>query len=722
MSEKMLDASFGQLKKAIIITDPDVEITYVNKYFEKITGYTREEVMGKNPGSFLQGQDTDPAAVALMSERLAANEPVNVEIVNYKKDGTPFWIELDIVPETDSEGNVIRFISIQTDITTRVNAEKELLASEEKYKLLSNASNELICMHDPSGNYVYITPSVENILGYSQQELLGQNPYDYFHPADLSDIEQSHHNALGGAPQHEIEYRYRRKDGSYIWLSTFTDIKLDDEGEVEALVTRSRDITDRKNAEEELRLRERQLRSIANSIPGLIVKFSVNDGRAAIHFISDGCKEIFGHSPREIQNNPRLIRECLNEGDTEKALRAISASSSKLEKLDFEFQVKEKQKWYQAIGLPIKEENGQIIWDAVIIDITASKIAQKALEKSEERFKKLSGLAVDYAYSVTVDGEKITNEWTFGAFQQITGYSSEELQEIGGYNKLIHQEDMGIAKRRLDKLLKGHASTEEFRIITKDRQVRWIRDIAVPEWDPDLMSPSRILGLAHDITQLKIAESENQDLIQSLKRALDEKDDLFRELHHRIKNNLQLVSSLLYLKSSSTVNEDLKDFIKETNLRITSISKIHEQLLKMQNVNTLNVKEYIYDLSQNLISAYSDSSASFYIDYDLEDLTMDIDKVLTVGLILNEAVSNTIKYAYPNKEEGRIQISFLLKKGECQFIVADDGIGFDLKNNSTKEDSLGYQLITLFTKQIEGKMKLTTDKGTRYEITFPYFR
>ncbi|WP_413166613.1 PAS domain S-box protein [Capilliphycus salinus ALCB114379] len=254
-SEKMLrllERAIAASPNGIVISDARVKenpIIYCNPTFERLTGYSSRDILGRNC-RFLQGNDTDPEAVNKIRTCLREAKDCLVTLKNYRKDGTPFWNELAISPVRDAEGQVTHYIGIQTDISERKRAEEALKASEERYRLLAENATDLISRHNSEGIYLYASPACRKLLEYEPEELIGHSVYDFFHPEDIPSVQASHQTLLAKGEVSMVSYRIRRKNGKYIWFETTAHAVRDPQtGEVQELVAVSRDITTRKKAE-----------------------------------------------------------------------------------------------------------------------------------------------------------------------------------------------------------------------------------------------------------------------------------------------------------------------------------------------------------------------------------------------------------------------------------------------------------------------------------------
>lgn len=203
--------------------------------------------------------------------------------------------------------------------------------------------------------------------------------------------------------------------------------------------------------------------------------------------------------------------------------------------------------------------------------------------------------------------------------------------------------------------------------------------------------------------------------------SLREKEKLLKEIHHRVKNNLQIVSSLLSLQSENVPDKKYLELISESQNRITSMAIVHEMLYSSRDLGKISMKDYIGRLGFSLHHAFFKPGLNVRFQYDIsEALFFDIDHIIPLGLILNEAISNSFKYAFPD-HTGKISISLQQPgEGTCVLTVGDDGIGFKEGFTAEKDGHLGIQLIYMLSEQLDGQIEIKNQNGTSYQITFPY--
>ena len=202
----------------------------------------------------------------------------------------------------------------------------------------------------------------------------------------------------------------------------------------------------------------------------------------------------------------------------------------------------------------------------------------------------------------------------------------------------------------------------------------------------------------------------------AISKSADEKDILLREIHHRVKNNLQVVSSLLGIQGRSVKDKKAKDAIQEGRARVQSMSLIHQSLYKKDNLTGIEMQPYIEKLSEHLLSTYQVEDGHIDIKTIVDDITLDVETVVPIGLIINELMSNALKYAFPDGQDGTISISLMERDNILHMSVTDDGIGLDEETLKTKTESFGHSLIRAFKNKLDAELAITSDQGTQINL------
>ncbi len=194
---------------------------------------------------------------------------------------------------------------------------------------------------------------------------------------------------------------------------------------------------------------------------------------------------------------------------------------------------------------------------------------------------------------------------------------------------------------------------------------------------------------------------------------------MLKELHHRVKNNLQIVGSLLSLQAYNIKDEATILVLKESQQRVEAMSLIHQALYKTENITSVNMKDYVTLLAQTLLSAYGYHPQKFYLEINIEEEIVDVDKALPLGLIINELVTNCMKYAYKGILLPSLKVALTQNNGSIKLVIKDNGIGLDENLWNQKTSSFGKQLITALSKQLRAKQTIIVDNGTQFTITIP---
>ena len=212
---------------------------------------------------------------------------------------------------------------------------------------------------------------------------------------------------------------------------------------------------------------------------------------------------------------------------------------------------------------------------------------------------------------------------------------------------------------------------------------------------------------------------ERQRAEEAIKRSLEEKEVLLQEIHHRVKNNLQIVSSLIDLQARHTQDEETLEMFRESRDRIRTMALVHEKLYQSNDLAHIDLPGYIRTLATDLMHSYSISTNLIECDILIDEIALGIDMAIPCGLIINELLSNALKYAFPDNRSGRISLELRqTQPGNYLLRVADDGAGLPEGVDYEKTDSLGLKLVVSLVRQLRGKIELLREGGTTYEIRF----
>ena len=231
----------------------------------------------------------------------------------------------------------------------------------------------------------------------------------------------------------------------------------------------------------------------------------------------------------------------------------------------------------------------------------------------------------------------------------------------------------------------------------------------------------RTLELQKSNIKLKDEIEERKRAEKRLKKSLQEKNILLKEIHHRVKNNLQVISSLLNLQARKIEDKDARDAFLESCDRIRTMASIHNQLYRYENLAKINFEKYIKDLTSYLFRSYRMQNREIKMDIQVDkDIYLEIDKAIPCGLIINELLTNALKYAFSEQETGNIKIKMGWKDdSNLELIVMDNGIGLDKDFSLEDTKTLGTRLVKRLVDQLEGEISFDNGNGARFFITFP---
>ncbi len=223
---------------------------------------------------------------------------------------------------------------------------------------------------------------------------------------------------------------------------------------------------------------------------------------------------------------------------------------------------------------------------------------------------------------------------------------------------------------------------------------------------------SLAVSVGIDITERKLAEAQIQT-------SLREKEVLLQEIHHRVKNNLQVISSLLDLQSQQLEEQAMLEVFRESQNRVKSMALVHEKLYQSKNFARINFAEYTESLTNFLFKAYKLNSGNVKLELDIDEVNFNIEIAIPCGLIINELVSNALKYAFPNNRSGIIRM-VIRSEGNNTYtmIVEDNGVGFPIECDLNKVKSLGLQLVNVLVKQLKGTLEIDQSWGSKFQIRF----
>ena len=356
-------------------------------------------------------------------------------------------------------------------------------------------------------------------------------------------------------------------------------------------------------------------------------------------------------------------------------------------------------------------DGGKAIVQVNLRDVTQRRGAETSLRESEERFRMFAESVRDYAlFQMDLDG-RIT-AWNTGA-ERLLGYTTEEI--LGRQaTTLFTPEDLatGEAARQLETARRVGRAEDERWHLRKDGTRFFASGVLTRVRD----QAGRHIGYAKIMRDV----TARQQLNQQLRTSLAEKEVLLKEVHHRVKNNLQVITSLLNLQSERVNDPEAGAMLSEMSSRVRSIAAIHDFVCSSENLTCIDFREYLARLIEEL-RGFNGNNERIQMIVEGHHATLTLAQAVPAGLLINELLTNAIKHAFPGDRRGTLQVLFSCEGSECRLEVRDDGVGLPPNFNPGKAQSLtmGLQLVYLLTEQLQGKLEIESNQGTRFVVAFP---
>jgi PAS domain S-box-containing protein len=346
-----------------------------------------------------------------------------------------------------------------------------------------------------------------------------------------------------------------------------------------------------------------------------------------------------------------------------------------------------------------------------LLDITERKQAQEALQQSEERFRALIESSSDVTSVIDSQGRVL---YQSPNYRSVWGRDSQS--EIGkDMFKDVHPDDASLVREAFAHLIQNPDDPVQLQLRALHTDGSWRTLEVVARNRLGYQTVRGIVVNFRDITARKLAE-------ERILGALEEKDALLKEIHHRVKNNMQIISSLLRLQASTTRSQRAVNMFRESQDRIRSLALIHDKLYHSQSLARIDLAEYVKCLVDELFNAYrpSASGVSVSVDVSVDGTLVDMDTSIPCGLIINELVTNALKHGFPGGRAGEIMVRVFEDEGDTlTLLISDNGVGIPTTVDTKDPESLGLQLVNALTRQLGGTIEMDSTKGTSFRITFP---
>lgn len=690
-----VDSIMAAMEDCLIVLTPEGLIATVNKCALDLLEYKRAELVNRSVDVIVDEWFFSPEAIDEVTNSVLLSN--NVEGTFRTKTGRkiPMLMSVSAMGGESSGGLLL----VGKDITERKRVEEALRLSEARLNQAQHIAGIGDWEWDIATNLVRWSDELYRIYGYEPREIVP----DYglvvsaMHPRSKDEFVAAIDSALKGERPFDLEYAFVRRDGSESILHTIGHVIRGSDGTPVRMVGIVQDITQRKQQEEALAQSEANYRNLFDSSSDGIF---ILDLDGTFIDVNRTAYERLGYTREEF----------------------LALNIVKLDHPTFAARVPERLRHIREHGIAIFEAGhlrkdgsmmpvevnsrlleyrGKPVYFSVVRDITERKRAESSLRLLEKAIESLP-------IGITICDEEGKIMYVNPADASIHGYEVKEL--IGGDVRIFAPPELWKHTPFEEVYGMGELKRESANI-RRNGEVFPVQLISVAAKGAD-GKPIGIITTCEDITERRHTEEQ-------IRSALREKDILLKEIHHRVKNNLQVVSSMLRLQADYIADDSARAFFDASRTRVETMSLIHEKLYRAKDLARIDFREYADDLATNLSIINTRSVGQAEVKIDVEGIMLDINNSIPCGLIINELVSNAFKHAFSDDRRGKVTISMRrVNENRIVLAVSDDGIGFPEDMDFRNTSSLGLQLVNSLVTQLDGTIALDRTGGTTFRIEF----
>jgi len=749
---------------AVIVIEPTGYLSFVNPKFCEMMGYTMEKVKKLHFAKLVHPEDLAMVTENFKKKLSGQQTPKSYKFRALTKRGDTIYVGYDS-SVIKRKGRIVGIQAVISDITDWKKAEEEVRESEEKYRMLFEDANDVILYVNKYGKIIDINKRVEDIFGYKRDEVVGKNfvKLGVLRPKNIPRIVKLFRNSIEGKEVISIlELEVKNKNGKMVSIEASTRV-IKRNGKIVGTMNILRDISKRKKAEEEIKAKSQFLESLIEQSP---LPTFVIDSAGIVVMANKAFLKAYNVPKKEMALGKNALTEPANvrQGVVKYIKEALSGKIVETPEIEFISPYENKKTVTKSRLFPIFD-TANTLTNVVVMheDITERK---KMEEKERQYFSDLAFLSKTAMELVEFTSKKDIHCYVG---EQIRQLFPESIVIINSFNKTTDlfriRAVLGVGKSttRLLKILRREPVGMTFPINDQARRGLSKGELAkvpgglyeltvnqIPESVCNVLEKLFGMGDAYAISFIwkgelcgsaailmrKGTEPKNPKLIETfvrqasvtlqrlqtedqIKASLKEKEVLLREIHHRVKNNLQIISSLLNLQSRYIKGKQVLHVFKESQDRIKSMALIHEKLYQSKELARIDFAEYVRSLVADLFRSYKTDSDLITLKTNIDDVFLGINTAIPCGLIINELVSNSLKYAFPEDRQGEIRIDLHSEKeGKFTLIVSDSGVGFPKDLDFRNTESLGLQLACTLVDQLQGTIGLDRTGGTEFKIAF----
>jgi len=644
-----------------------------------------------------------------------------IEEVLLRLDGTPFIAEVEAVPiHWKGEDGALVFFR---DITERKLAEEEHRRNQEWLRLYFDLPFIGMAVTSPrTKKWLRANDRLCEILGYPREELILKSWAELTHPDDLeADVAEFEKVMRGESEGYKMDKRFIRGDGAIIYATIDVKCVRTDRGEVDFFVATIQDITDRVMAAKELEESEARYRLVSENGSDVIWLYDLASNRFS--YVSPSVERLRGFAVDEVL--AQSMREALTDESyslIERQLpRRLAAFASGDESARIQTHEVDQIRRdggvvpTEVVTTLIVDDDGRVTHiQGVTRDISERKRSEFLLREKDTLLREMSEVA--HIGGWEFDPATGRGTWTDEVARIHDLEPAVETSAETGLGFFHGEHRTAIENALRAAVEEGVPYDLELELVTAKGVRKWVRTVGLADKKDGKVK--RIHGTMQDITERKIID-------EHLRASLREKEVLLKEIHHRVKNNMQVIISLLSLQSRNIQNEGFRRVFNDSVTRIHSMALVHEKLYRSGNFARINFKEYLESLIDIISRSYSLDGGHITLSAFVPPVEWGVDTAIPCGLIVSEAITNAVKHAFPGNTGGEIRVSLAEERadgdGKIYYMldISDNGVGMPEEACFDSAESLGMLLINQLVQQLEGTVEIVRSPGSTVRIRFP---
>lgn len=723
-SEESLALTLQSIGDAVIATDRDGKVTRLNPTAERLTGWDSTAAQNQKLSQVFKIINAktrqsieDPVAKVLKEGKIVglANDTLLLS-----KSGREYQIADSAAPIKDVDGDIKGVVLVFRDVTEEYKMREELKQERERLHKAQKMAGLGYWHWDAITGAVETSEEISYHMRLDLQAFKAQivrlmklEPL----ASNALQIGEGIERSLRTGQLGEFEYQFPQVDGGEgFFLITFKGVH-NETGAVIAVEGTLTDITKQKQIEQTLQENQSYIKTVLDNLPvGIAV--NTDDVPVTASYINENFCRFYRTTPEAVANPDAFWGavyedEVFREEIKERVLtdmRSGNPAAMRWENIPITRQG-EKTTYITAMNIPIPEKRLMI---STVWDVTAQKNLEEELRSSRNFNEALLNSLPEMIYIYDIQEKR--NLYSNSRIVNLLGFSADEIQRMGQrmLEELMHPEDfknyLSTIVPRYQTLADKETFEHDFRFQHKNGQWLWLHvKESVFERTPQ-GTAKQIFGLVEDITERRKKDDE-------INRLLREKELLLKEVHHRVKNNMNIIRGLLALQARSLKIPEAIPAFQDAQSRINSMQVLYDKLYLAENYRDTKVKQYLTSLSIE-IKELLGGDLPVKIDFQIEDFSLDAKTIFSLGIIVNELLTNTMKHAFVGKDCGQIKISAQKHLKRVTFVYQDNGIGLPVCNQRPHSKGFGLSLIELIAGQLDARLTFETKDGIWVMLEF----